>query len=107
MRRYLQVFLLAVAFDLYWALVVLFREQGLIIWIALAILACLLCRLYTVLRHWSGGGGQPAGYALGADGADCLHGRVPDAAMDGGIVADVRHRLDAADAHHHAYPAGC
>lgn len=42
MRRYLQVFLLAVAFDLYWALVVLFREQGLIIWLALAILACLL-----------------------------------------------------------------
>ncbi|MGC0093818.1 DUF2878 family protein, partial [Enterobacter asburiae] len=42
MKRYLQVFLLAVAFDLYWTLVVLFREQGLIIWIALAILACLL-----------------------------------------------------------------
>ena len=42
MRRYLQVFLLAVAFDLYWALVVLFREQGLILWLALAILACLL-----------------------------------------------------------------
>lgn len=42
MRRYLQVFLLAVAFDLYWALVVVFREQGLIIWFALAILACLL-----------------------------------------------------------------
>ena len=39
MRRYLQVFLLAVAFDLYWALVVLFREQGLIIWLALAIYA--------------------------------------------------------------------
>lgn len=76
MRRHIQVFLLAVAFDLYWALVVLFREQGLIIWIALAIWRACCCRLYTVLRHWSGGGGQPAGYALGADGADCLHERL-------------------------------
>lgn len=48
MRRYLQVFLLAVAFDLYWALVVLFREQGLIIWLALAIWRACSCRLYTV-----------------------------------------------------------
>lgn len=47
MRRYLQVFLLAVGFDLYWALVVIFREQGLIIWLALAVLACLFCRRYT------------------------------------------------------------
>ena len=51
MRRYLQVFLLAVAFDLYWALVVLFREQGLIIWLALAILACLL--LPSVYRFYA------------------------------------------------------
>ncbi|MCQ4444943.1 DUF2878 domain-containing protein [Enterobacter cloacae] len=52
MKRYLQVFLLAVAFDLYWALVVLFREQGLTIWLGMAILACLLLppayRLYAI-----------------------------------------------------------
>lgn len=52
MKRYLQVFLLAIAFDLYWALVVLFREHGLIIWLAMAILACLLLpsayRLYAI-----------------------------------------------------------
>lgn len=58
MRRYLQVFLLTVAFDLYWALVVLFREQGLIIWLALAIWRACSCRLYTVLRHWAGRGGR-------------------------------------------------
>ncbi|VFS41994.1 Uncharacterised protein [Enterobacter cancerogenus] len=28
MKRYGQVFLLAIGFDLYWTLVVLFREQG-------------------------------------------------------------------------------
>ncbi|HAS1355752.1 TPA: DUF2878 domain-containing protein, partial [Enterobacter hormaechei] len=39
MKRYGQVFLLAIGFDLYWTLVVLFREQGLVIWIALAVLA--------------------------------------------------------------------
>ena len=42
MRRYVQVFLMAVAFDLYWTLVVLFRERGLVVWLALAILACLM-----------------------------------------------------------------
>ena len=52
MKHYLQVFLLAIAFDFYWALVVLFREQGLIIWIVLAVVACLLLpsayRLYAI-----------------------------------------------------------
>jgi len=42
MKRHLQVFLLAVGFDIYWTLVVLFRERGLVIWLALAILACIL-----------------------------------------------------------------
>ena len=28
MRRHVQVFLMAIAFDLYWTLVVLFRERG-------------------------------------------------------------------------------
>lgn len=41
MRRYVQVFLMAIAFDLYWTLVVLFRERGLFIWLALAILCWL------------------------------------------------------------------
>ena len=42
MKRYVQVFALAIAFDLYWTLVVLFRERGLIIWCVLAIFACLM-----------------------------------------------------------------
>lgn len=42
MKRYGQVFLLAIGFDLYWTLVVLFREQGLVIWFALAVLAWLM-----------------------------------------------------------------
>lgn len=42
MKRYGQVFLLAIGFDLYWTLVVLFREQGQVIWIALAALAWLM-----------------------------------------------------------------
>ena len=42
MQRYGQVFLLAIWFDLYWTLVVMFREQGLVIWFALAVLAWLM-----------------------------------------------------------------
>ncbi|VEB96442.1 Protein of uncharacterised function (DUF2878) [Cedecea lapagei] len=42
MKRHLQVFVLAIAFDLYWALVVLFRERGLFLWLALALLAWLM-----------------------------------------------------------------
>lgn len=41
MKRYVQVFLLALAFDLYWTLVVLFRERGLLLWLTLAIVACM------------------------------------------------------------------
>ncbi len=47
MKRYGQVFLLAIGFDLYWTLVVLFREQGLVIWIALAVLAGCYYRHHT------------------------------------------------------------
>jgi hypothetical protein len=58
MKQYGQVFLLAIAFDLYWTLVVLFRERGLVIWLALAILACLMLspahRLYAVLLAAAG-----------------------------------------------------
>lgn len=58
MKRYVQVFALAIAFDLYWTLVVLFRERGLIIWCALAILACLMLppahRVYAILLAAAG-----------------------------------------------------
>ncbi|MGS2873206.1 DUF2878 domain-containing protein [Enterobacter huaxiensis] len=58
MKQYGQVFLLAIAFDLYWTLVVLFRERGLVIWLALAILACLMLspahRLYAILLAAAG-----------------------------------------------------
>ncbi|MFW5409865.1 DUF2878 domain-containing protein [Pectobacterium brasiliense] len=60
MKRYVQVFLMAVAFDLYWTLVVLFRERGLFLWLALAILACLMLspahRLYALLLAAAGSG---------------------------------------------------
>ena len=58
MTRYGQVFLLAIGFDLYWTLVVLFREQGLVIWIALALIAWLLLppshRVYALVLAASG-----------------------------------------------------
>lgn len=60
MKRHLQVFLLAVGFDIYWTLVVLFRERGLVIWLALAILVCILLpstqRLYALLLAAAGSG---------------------------------------------------
>ncbi|MFJ5389309.1 DUF2878 domain-containing protein [Pectobacterium sp. CHL-2024] len=60
MKRYVQVFLMAIAFDLYWTLVVLFRERGLFLWLALAILACLMLslahRLYALLLAAAGSG---------------------------------------------------
>lgn len=39
MNRHLRMFIFAIGFDLYWILVVLFRERGLALWLALAILA--------------------------------------------------------------------
>lgn len=58
MKRYGQVFLLAIGFDLYWTLVVLFRERGLIIWCVLAIFACLMLppahRVYAILLAAAG-----------------------------------------------------
>lgn len=42
MKRSGQLLLIAVAFDIYWALVVIFRERGLFLWLALAILAFLI-----------------------------------------------------------------
>ncbi|KKZ20005.1 hypothetical protein AAY84_01875 [Serratia marcescens] len=42
MSRHLKAFILAVGFDLYWLMVVLFREHGVVLWLALAMLACFL-----------------------------------------------------------------
>lgn len=60
MTRHVQVVLLAVGFDLYWTLVVLFRERGLVIWQALAVIACLLLspaqRLSALLLAAAGSG---------------------------------------------------
>jgi hypothetical protein len=42
MKRPAQLLLIAVAFDVYWTLVVVFRERGIFLWLALAILACLM-----------------------------------------------------------------
>lgn len=42
MKRPVKLLLIAVAFDIYWALVVMFRERGLFLWLALAILAFLM-----------------------------------------------------------------
>ena len=50
MNRHLQVFILAVGFDLYWFMVVLFRERGLVLWLGLAILACFM--LPAAQRLW-------------------------------------------------------
>lgn len=44
MKHPLQVLLLAIAFDIYWTLVVLFRHQGIVLWFALALLACLMLK---------------------------------------------------------------
>ncbi len=58
MKQYGQVFLMAIGFDLYWTLVVLFRERGLIVWLALAVLACLMLpparRPYAILLAVAG-----------------------------------------------------
>lgn len=42
MKRPVQLLLTAVAFDVYWTLVVVFRERGIFLWLALAILAYLM-----------------------------------------------------------------
>lgn len=59
MNRHLQVFFMAVAFDLYWTLVVLFRERGIIVWLALAMLACVMLapalRIYALVLAVAGG----------------------------------------------------
>ena len=67
MKRHLQVFLLAVGFDLYWFMVVLFRERGLVLWLGLAILACFMlpaAQRLCALMLTAAGGGLDALWAL-------------------------------------------
>lgn len=58
MSRHLHVFLLAIAFDVYWTLVVLFRERGVLLWLGLALLVCLLLkpmqRIHAILLALAG-----------------------------------------------------
>lgn len=60
MKSSAQIFLMAIAFDLYWALVVLFRERGLFLWFALAIFAWLMLpsvhRIYALTLTVAGSG---------------------------------------------------
>lgn len=60
MKHSVQVFAMAIAFDLYWTLVVVFRERGLFLWLALAILAFVMLspahRLYALLLAAAGSG---------------------------------------------------
>ncbi len=44
MTRPAQYLLMALAFDVYWTLVVMLRERGLLIWLTLALFACCGCR---------------------------------------------------------------
>ncbi|WP_151218955.1 DUF2878 domain-containing protein [Citrobacter meridianamericanus] len=67
MKRHLQVFLLAVGFDLYWFMVVLFRERGLVLWLGLAILASFMlpaAQRLCALMLTAAGGGLDALWAL-------------------------------------------
>ncbi|MGB7801731.1 DUF2878 domain-containing protein [Buttiauxella sp.] len=60
MKSSVQLFLMAVAFDFYWTLVVLFRERGLFLWLGLAILTFIMLspaqRLYALLLAVAGCG---------------------------------------------------
>ena len=51
MKRSGQLLLVAIAFDIYWALVVMFRERGIFLWLALAILAFM--RLSQIQRRYA------------------------------------------------------
>ncbi len=71
MTRPAQHLLMALAFDVYWTLVVMLRERGLLIWLTLAIFAWLrLPRDQSSARPAAGRGGLRAGRLLGAGGAD-------------------------------------
>ncbi len=107
MTRPAQHLLMALAFDVYWTLVVMLRERGLLIWLTLAIFAWL--RLPAASRPPAlllAAAGWWPGRLLGAGGANRFSRRQPAAPVDGGPVADVRRRLDPTDPHHDASRLG-
>lgn len=59
MKPPLRVLMLAIAFDVYWTLVVLFRHRGIVLWLVLALMACLMLkplqRINAMLLALSGG----------------------------------------------------
>jgi len=58
MKPSVQVLLITLGFDFYWTLVVLFRQQGEVLWLALALAACLMLppvyRFYSLLLAAAG-----------------------------------------------------
>ncbi|GHK54636.1 hypothetical protein KPZU09_43720 [Klebsiella pneumoniae] len=70
MTRPAQHLLMALAFDVYWTLVVMLRERGLLIWLTLAIFAAAVAGDQSSARPAAGRGGLRAGRLLGAGGAD-------------------------------------
>jgi hypothetical protein len=63
MTRPAQHLLMALAFDVYWTLVVMLRERGLLIWLTLAMLAWLLAPACALPCCWPrrAAGWTPAG----------------------------------------------
>lgn len=70
MTRPAQHLLMALAFDVYWTLVVMLRERGLLIWLTLAIFAAAVAGGQSSARPAAGRGGLRAGRLLGAGGTD-------------------------------------
>lgn len=93
MTRPAQYLLMALAFDVYWTLVVMLRERGLLIWLTLALFAAAAAGGQPSARPAVGRGGLRHRRLLGAGGADRFSRRQPAAPVDGGPVADVRRRL--------------
>lgn len=106
MTRPAQHLLMALAFDVYWTLVVMLRERGLLIWLTLAISLAAVAGGQSSARPAVGRGGLRSGRLLGAGGTDRFSRRQPAAPVDGGPVADVRRRLDPTDPHRDASRLG-
>lgn len=74
MTRPAQYLLMALAFDVYWTLVVMLRERGLLIWLTLALFAAAAAGGQPSARPAVGRGGLRPGRLLGAGGADDFRG---------------------------------
>ncbi len=80
MTRPAQHLLMALAFDVYWTLVVMLRERGLLIWLTLAIFAlAAVAGGQSSARPAVGRGGLRSGRLLGAGGTDRFSRRQPAA----------------------------